>query len=198
MDCRKHAGPLPGAHRSRGPALRPDGQVLGSASPARVGRGGWRAVALARAAFLCPASCPVAARFRGLGWWARWRDWVVCVLQELGLDPIVANLDLDRVNPHLRQLAKATQGSPLICDPHACGASQRAGSGSGSAPMRAPTSAPLTLARVGRAASAFAGGRFCAPGRGRNWVKLALQQRVGQRRCVDMWMLQVVTSDGWC
>ena len=65
MDCRKHAGPLPGAHRPRGPALRPDGQVLGSASPARVGRGGWRAVALARAAFLCPASCPVAARFRG-------------------------------------------------------------------------------------------------------------------------------------
>jgi hypothetical protein len=35
------------------------------------------------------------------------------MLQELGLDPIVANLDLDRVNPHLRQLAKATQGNPF-------------------------------------------------------------------------------------
>ena len=41
------------------------------------------------------------------------RDWPVCTRQELGLDPIVANLDLDRVNPHLRQLAKATQGNSL-------------------------------------------------------------------------------------
>ena len=59
MDCRKHAGPLPGAHRSRGPALRPDGQVLGSASPARVGRGGWRAVARRWRVLLSSALRPV-------------------------------------------------------------------------------------------------------------------------------------------
>ena len=34
-----------------------------------------------------------------------------CCAQDLGLDPIVANLELERVNPHLRQLAQATQGS---------------------------------------------------------------------------------------
>lgn len=33
-----------------------------------------------------------------------------CPEQDLGLDPIVANLELERVNPHLRQLAQATQG----------------------------------------------------------------------------------------
>ena len=87
MDCRKHAGPLPGAHRVRDPALRPAGQVLaqrGRPRPrcvgARAGLGGWRAVAPRWRVQLspCPASFPVAARFRGPGLRARWRDWVVC------------------------------------------------------------------------------------------------------------------------
>ena len=39
-----------------------------------------------------------------LTWW----------LQDLGLDPIVSNLELDRANPHLRQLAQATQGGTAV------------------------------------------------------------------------------------
>ena len=40
-------------------------------------------------------------------------DVVAALVQDCGLDPIVANLELERVNPHLRQLAQATQASAV-------------------------------------------------------------------------------------
>lgn len=37
-----------------------------------------------------------------------------CISQDLGLDPIVSNLELEKVDPNLRALTQATQGALLL------------------------------------------------------------------------------------
>lgn len=115
MDRRKHAGPLPGACRAKCAAL----QGRGSAAQ-RIGSAQGRNIAACRRLaqrvpfFLAlRPSVRLADSVAGPVGGASGRDRSACMLQELGLDPIVANLELDRVNPHLRQLAKATQGNTL-------------------------------------------------------------------------------------